>query len=545
VIPQIVFIALSTLVSEDLTCIAAGVLIAQHRIGFAEGTVGCLLGIFIGDLLLFLAGRVAGRAALRWRPIGRLLSPDRLDRASAWLAERGLPVVFLSRFTPGLRLPTYFTAGLLSTSFWSFAAYLLVACAVWTPLVVAGTVLLGDNLLRTVFTQSRQGLAGFAVVCGAAIVAFHMVRSLLTFSSRRRLIGFLKRKSRWEFWPPWAAYLPLIPYLLYLALRHRSLTVFTAANPGIFAGGLLGESKSAILGHLSSVEGAVPSYDLIPAELSFASRLSAARDFMAGIQLNFPVVLKPDQGERGSGVAIVRSDAELETYLTSSTADVIIQKHIGGLEFGVFYYRFPHEPRGRIFSITAKHFPSLTGDGRTSLRDLILRDSRAVCLARAYEQLCPRPMSDVPSAGETVQLVEIGSHCRGAVFLDATELKTPTLEAAIERISQAHPGFYFGRYDIRVPSIEDFQQGRALSVIELNGVAAEATHIYDPSVSVLEAYRVMFAQWRIAFEIGAMNRSLGAQPLAPRLLAAIILDRLGLKTNRQPVAAARPAQELV
>src|SRR4029453_18153641 len=50
-------IAVSTLISEDLTCIAAGLLIAQGQIGFGLGAFACFLGIFVGDILLFLTGR--------------------------------------------------------------------------------------------------------------------------------------------------------------------------------------------------------------------------------------------------------------------------------------------------------------------------------------------------------------------------------------------------------------------------------------------------------------------------------------------------------
>jgi hypothetical protein len=41
--------------------------------------------------------------------------------------------------------------------------------------------------------------------------------------------------------------------------------------------------------------------------------------------------------------------------------------------------------------------------------------------------------------------------------------------------------------------------------VELNGVTSEATHIYDPKQSLCGAYRVLFEQWRIAFEIGLQN----------------------------------------
>src|SRR6185369_9271589 len=98
-------LAAATLVSEDLTCIAAGALIAAGKLNAASGTLACALGIFFGDLLLYFAGRMLGRPALRWGPLRRMLTTESVDRASAWLAARGARVIFASRFTPGLRLP--------------------------------------------------------------------------------------------------------------------------------------------------------------------------------------------------------------------------------------------------------------------------------------------------------------------------------------------------------------------------------------------------------------------------------------------------------
>src|SRR5437868_4634620 len=93
------------------------------------------------------------------------------------------------------------------------------------------------------------------------------------WQARRRLIGWVRRKTQWEFWPPWVAYIPLIPYLLYLGLKYRSLTLFTAANPGIPSGGFVGESKSRILANLDSV----PAFTLIPSSLSADARFDAGK----------------------------------------------------------------------------------------------------------------------------------------------------------------------------------------------------------------------------------------------------------------------------
>ncbi len=334
----------------------------------------------------------------------------------------------------------------------------------------------------------------------------------------------MRKFFHWEFWPIWAAYAPLTPYLLTLAIRHRSLTLFTAANPGIPTGGFVDESKSDILAKLSAASDYVAEFERIPAVLSPVERIEASLQSMARLALAYPVILKPDRGERGSGVAVIRSGVELANYLRNATGDSIIQRYIDGAEFGVFYYRYPGESRGRIFSITAKQFPEVTGDGRSNIKQLILRDARASIIADTYRRLCRRTMSDVPAQGERVRLVELGTHSRGAIFLNGGHLLTPALEDAVDRVSKAHSGFFFGRFDVRTPSAEALQRGE-FQVIELNGVSAEATHIYDPSVSVWQAYRTLAQQWRIAFEIAAENRVRGAKPMSIAELRSVLRAR--------------------
>ena len=106
----------ATLVSEDLTCIWAGIMVAEGRISFALGTLACLIGIFLGDLLLFIAGRYIGRPALSRAPLKWFVRERDVERGSQWFRRRGMIVIAVSRFMPGTRLPTYFAAGLLDTS---------------------------------------------------------------------------------------------------------------------------------------------------------------------------------------------------------------------------------------------------------------------------------------------------------------------------------------------------------------------------------------------------------------------------------------------
>jgi hypothetical protein len=72
--------------------------------------------------------------------------------------------------------------------------------------------------------------------------------------------------------------------------------------------------------------------------------------------------------------------------------------------------------------------------------------------------------------------------------------------------------------------VKDFQKGYGFKIVELNGVTSEATHIYDPGNSLWYAYGVLMRQWRIAFEIGSVNRNRGIQPATSRQLLARLLN---------------------
>lgn len=501
-------IALATLVSEDLTCIVTGLMVAQGRIGFIPGTLACFIGIFIGDVLLFLAGRWVGRAAIHRAPVRWILSPERVEQGSRWFNRRGPVVIALSRFTPGTRLPTYFAAGLFRTGFLKFCLYFFLAAGAWTPILVALAMFAGSDAIAWLGMAETYGLPVLIVLAVILFIFVRLLVPLLTWRGRKRMRGLLLRLRHWEFWPPWLFYPPVLLHVLWLGLKHRSMTLFTAANPGIPSGGFIAESKSDILDNLRDAGDSVARHERLPV----AGALEAADEFMERELIDYPVVLKPDIGQRGSGVQIIRNRDSLRSELQALREPMILQEYAPGPEFGVFWYRLPGEPQGRIFSITEKVLPEVTGDGRRTLERLILDDDRAVALASIYLKAHPDAVDRIPNAGERVRLTELGTHCRGAIFLDGMRVNGPELERSIERISSTFEGFWFGRYDLKAKSAEDLAQGRNFKIIELNGVTSEATHIYDRRTSLWKAWKILAEQWDIAFEIGKRNRETGAEP---------------------------------
>lgn len=374
-------------------------------------------------------------------------------------------------------------------------------------------------LLRVPLAVWHQSYRGVAVGFCVAYLCVQLVEASATHRSRRLWIGRWRRATRWEFWPAWAFYPPVVAYIACLVVKYRSLTLFTAANPSIVGGGVVGESKADILRGLSGAGECVARFTLLPGAAPADEKRQTAMQFMNANDVGFPVVLKPNHGQRGSGVIIVRSSEALDAALNQSGVDTILQEYIAGDEFGLFYVRKPSESAGHIFSITQKVFPRVVGDGKRTLERLILDDERAVCSARLYYERHRDQLRTVPDASVVFPLAELGSHCRGAVFVDGASLWTQELEQRVDAIARSFDGFYFGRFDVRVPGgVDSLRRGDGLRILELNGVTSEATHIYHPGTPLMAAYRVLTEQWRIAFEIGDENRALGARPTSLREL---------------------------
>ncbi|MAE67372.1 MAG: SNARE-like domain protein [Phycisphaeraceae bacterium] len=524
---QIAVIAAATFVSEDLTCISAGLLANRGQLELVTGLLGCFIGIFLGDIGLWCLGRFLGRRLLELRWVARKFPPDKVEQVRHWLNRHSWWAVFASRFMPGTRLPLYVTAGTLGVKAWRFALWALISDMAWTPLLVVSVALLGEAAARPF--EMLFGPGWIALVC-AVLTVWLLIRAAIALATRRgrqRAVAKLSTIWRWEFWPAWLFYAPLVPWLALLACRHRSLTAWTAANPGIPDGGVVGESKHAILARLDD-QWVVP-FGLVGAG-DPASRLDRLRAWIVERSLAYPLVLKPDAGQRGFGVRIARSDDDATAHFSEHPYDVLIQQFDPGpLEAGVFYVREPDEPTGRIFSITDKHFPAVTGDGIRTLEALIWDNPRLRMQAGVFLARHAARRDEVVERDRRFPLAMAGNHCQGTMFKDGAHLATPELAETIDRIAHGFPGFFFGRFDVRYEDAASLRAGRDFRIIELNGVTSESTNIYDPDRSLLWAYRTLARQWALLYRIGDANRRRGHRPARLGPLVKSILSHYRLR----------------
>ena len=363
-------------------------------------------------------------------------------------------------------------------------------------------------------------------------------------SVRQRLGVTLHRALHHEFWPGWLYYLPLIPWCAWLGLRHGGLMSFTCANPAIpHGGGMVGESKHEILKALVPLGEALLAAEYLEPGTP-ETRFNALKAAMADGRLppDYPIVLKPDTGQRGYGVRTARNNADAKDYLARMDRPVIAQAyHPGPIEVGVMWVRTTPttsttadvradtdtKPLGRLFSLTLKDFPTIQGDGRHTLEQLIDRHPRYRCQARVFLARLGDRREDIPPAGEHRSLGSIGNHSQGAIFRDAAEHITPALEAWIDRAAAAFcaqppasillppgdNGLDFCRFDIRVRTLDDLRAARDLAIIELNGSSAESTNIYDPDRSLLWSWRILLDQWATLYRLGSRRRAQGVRPM--------------------------------
>ncbi len=322
--------------------------------------------------------------------------------------------------------------------------------------------------------------------------------------------SFRIRLRKWEFWPFAIAYLPIFAYWIWLSIRARSLLYFTASNPGIRNGGMLGESKMDILNQIPK--------EYLPVSVLITPDLTNAEihEKMSRAGLTYPVIFKPNIGERGTGVKLIRSTEEINGYRKDIRAPFLIQEFIDlPVELGIFYSRIPGEDTGTISSIVLKEMLFVIGDGESTLCQLVHSNHRAYLQKDQLAGRWAKHWTTVIEKDDKIILESIGNHCRGTKFLNGNFLISEELGQIFDELSSAIPGFYFGRFDLRTKSYEHLNKGD-FKVMELNGAGSEPAHIYDPSVSLSEAYRSLFWHWKMLYKISIQNHKNGIPYLSLR-----------------------------
>ena len=174
---QALSIVFGTFILEDAATVLAAMQAETGGISIWLALLSLYTGIVLGDLGLYGLGRIC--AFVPW--VYRLVGEARMRRGQDWLhgrRRRVFKVVFVSRFLPGMRLPTYTACGFLGADFRQFVLAAIVAVLVWTSLLFAISMRVGKVLMAHFGVWRWAGAIGFALaVVGAGWLAGRLNRA--------------------------------------------------------------------------------------------------------------------------------------------------------------------------------------------------------------------------------------------------------------------------------------------------------------------------------------------------------------------------------
>ena len=326
----------------------------------------------------------------------------------------------------------------------------------------------------------------------------------------------------WEYWPLPMFYIPNIPYAFVHGLIARNLIFYTAVNPGIRNSGIGAESKHEILNLLPKEY--VPKSVLHRKDDTIENTLTELQNS----KISYPMIVKPDIGFRGLLVKKVENKQELIQYLKKYPIDIIIQEFLTHeFECGIFYYRHPQEKSGKVPSITLKEFLTIIGNGKSTTKELVQSDDRAFLY---YDLIKDDPLIDwelVLEKDQSLKLSSIGNHSKGTRFISGNHLINEELEKSMDVLNHQVDGWFYGRLDIKYHSLEELYQGK-FKVLELNGILAEPTHIYDASkITYWKALKTIRTHWKQLYKIARYNHDY--QNVSYRKTFPFIREMLALK----------------
>jgi len=228
-------------------------------------------------------------------------------------------------------------------------------------------------------------------------------------------------------------------------------------------------------------------------------------------EIIYPCIVKPDTGRMWRDVKKIYNDREILHYQNKISEPFLVQEFIDyPLEFGVFYCRLPNSDKWEITGIVEKKFMFLEWDGVSTFEKLILKHPRAKYYYNQMKKEHKPSWNKVLAKGDLFQLNYVWNHCKWSTFYDVSYLKTPSLEIFFDDLSKKFDWFYFGRYDLKAKTIEDFLTWN-IQIIEINWVGSLPTFVYDPKHSLRYAYSQFFKHLNLMYQISKINRKIWYQ----------------------------------
>jgi D-alanine-D-alanine ligase-like ATP-grasp enzyme len=312
--------------------------------------------------------------------------------------------------------------------------------------------------------------------------------------------------KKWKdngYWISKHYYWQSMVYVLYNAIKYRSLTFFSACNPALSFGGMLADDKTE-------------AYNIIPkVYLPLMFLYDHKVDLQIQIDqhgLEFPVIVKPNMGYKGFAVRECRNLSELEAYiyrLELIDKEWLIQEYIDKkCEYSIMYYCVPGTNNYGVTSICKKEYPCIAGDGKSTISQLIDQYENAFVNKDYIKKKWESKRNEVPKKGNEIQLHHIGNYSRGSKFHSQMNENDEYISTAMHNVFNRKKEIYFCRLDIKADSLDEVRNGN-FKIIEINGAKSEPLHIYDSEYGFWNRIRAVRKHWKLMTNIVDKRRKIG------------------------------------
>lgn len=190
-------LALISLFSEDLACVAGGLLVASGIIDFWFAVLGACIGVLGADVVLYALGKWIGNPILQWIPFRWFIKEEDIIRAEQMYRMRGVEIIFATRFLPGTRLPVYLVSGMIRVKFTFFLFYFVLSMLIWAPLLVGISALIGQPMISYMTSYQEHALWLIPIILGTIYLVAKGVVLISTPTGRRKMLvkfGRLREK---------------------------------------------------------------------------------------------------------------------------------------------------------------------------------------------------------------------------------------------------------------------------------------------------------------------------------------------------------------
>ncbi len=308
-----------------------------------------------------------------------------------------------------------------------------------------------------------------------------------------------------------------LPYLVQFGpvlLKYgKRIPDIKRVNPGIRYGGLTEYDKSKI-------------YDLLPVQYQLQTSnllqddipsFSQIEDLIVQSNLQFPLMMKANKGERGTGIYYIPDKDALKQHWKnllkekhrepSSLQDYCDYQH----EYCLQFYR----QHGKIEagSLTLRDIPYVLWNGQDTIQSLIeqlpIHDAHKQAIIQKISITENTTLHRVPADTEQVQIVRTASIDFGTKYKhiqlspEQTTMINHLLNQILVNINQQM--LNVGRFDLKANSLEELI-GWNVKVIELNAGGGIPTHVYDESLSVQQKYGELYAHFDRMVAIAKANK---------------------------------------